>query len=477
MFLLLSIINIISSFSWNNPIYSPQSLKFRGLPLVNETIPVPLNLFQFDIISRKVENLSFPYCQFKNKLKEYCCYSNNSGCPLEINDTHTIPYSYCIISEIWPQPDIVDWLNNTAFGDNTHSWTGFSMFCSCKVPGRAFWIDQDPNPHVTWHNSCSSEIVLLSLCIILAILYIGLFIYQCYVFKTKIDIIKSIEFNTKNLLNIFTLLNILWFLFACILRFGGLIYQIITRNESIKNAATYGWIVFWSSVCILIGSIWVIFLYSTMALRIQSIIENQIHVKILSSFKYIFTFCTSCLICLMIIFQAITFKAIENIENAFFIKDFIFWAGKFNYFLECVLIIALLMHVIIFLGFIGFLTFISYIAKIRNDDSERMKIFIKRIYYLYCATLAILFFIGVNCTELGTLSQVGQTAFYSRLEYESNTAYLWTGFFQGLFSFFWNLFCVLSISVAKSIREDSNIASFEKDMSNPHLTPNLKQTL
>src|SRR5689334_21367557 len=88
------------------------------------------NLVQYDIVGRQVLRMVRPFCRWKDIYLDWCCSSG--ACPNATNNAAVNnPYAYCIISETWPQADLVGWLNNTVFQETcVECWFTYNYYCS-----------------------------------------------------------------------------------------------------------------------------------------------------------------------------------------------------------------------------------------------------------------------------------------------------------------------------------------------------------
>jgi len=453
--------------------YSGSVLIDIGFPSVSSTIKsesnITTDLFQYDILFREYMNISYPYCRYEQIILKWCCVNgttsdcNRNQSNGDAPNSKIVPFNYCIITEKWPQDNIVGWLNNTSFTDQTQSWTGYSMLCTCKMSNRMVWVSNDPSPYPVWNpNPCDSEIVLWSFYVLETIMYVFLIFYLSYLSFVKLITLKL---NKKNILPFFMVITVVWLIMACFLRIASLIYEMITRSASgIPSQVTFGWLIFWAGIPLLVASTWVIFVFSSMAntMLMKTPVRNTIFTfinnretreLILTIFKYTFSVAIIVCLILLIIFQSLASNAATNLQSSYHLVDKTRLADKVNAYYRTVEIVAIVIQIIIITSYALFIGFIYFSVGFTADKHSYKHTFLIRVYYLTCAEISIFLFTCVIFVELTTLLY-DTGASYTNNEYDSNVGKLWTNWLQGFFAFFWILFTALSISVTKEQKKE-----------------------
>jgi hypothetical protein len=425
--------------------YSPNYLTFVGFPLVSSIVPI--EYIEYDIIDRKTLNLSFPYCKFRQTVFNWCCNYSEKICPPDPNTSVVDIYSYCIISEKWPQEDIIGWLNNTVYTDTKTLWLGYSYYCACKTPGRSVWINKDPDPHPGW-NSCPGDIALWFFHVLLTIMYVCLMIYVIYILVLKIQIAKNLKLKSSEWLKFLTLLCIFWLLLSIMIRITHLIYQMTTRRQELNNQNVAGWLEIWAAITKIIGSIWSMFVFVGLAQKINSIGNSPSQTLFLNILKIVFVIVAMILELLLIAFFSGLAHELTEIGNAVVLSVIKHHADLLTTYLRCVLIDAVL---IVFWYMIGFSTFIIFIYKTIGfwSDNEYKQEFLTRVYYLTGMVFICIFHLTYSFTILLVQAYGYQTLFTSDI-YLSNTSGLWFTWFSSLFEWFWILFVSLALAVGSS---------------------------
>lgn len=126
------------------------------------------------------------YCVVNNELKNWCG-SNNAA-----------QYSYCIMSEQWPQPDIIGWLENSTYLDVSSTWPGRPAICVCKNTSRAYYIPENPKIYPKYSLSCPSENAILFFFIMMMILNLVLMLWVLF------DLVLLVAWTVKNKVDVFT---------------------------------------------------------------------------------------------------------------------------------------------------------------------------------------------------------------------------------------------------------------------------------
>lgn len=440
--LLLSLNNANYTNSYK---YSSKFLSSVGFPLVSSIVPI--EYIQYDIIYRKTLNLSFPYCKFRQTVFNWCCNSSEKVCPPDPNTSFVDIYSYCIISENWPQEDILGWLNNTVYTDTKTSWLGYSYYCTCKTNGRSVWIYQDPVPIPGW-DSCPGDIVIWIFHILLTIMYIFLMIYVIHILILKIGIAKKLKLKSSEWVKFLTLMCISWLLFSIIIRIVHLIYHMITRRQKINYIIVAGWLEIWAAITKIIGSIWSIFIFVSLSHKINLIKSDPSKLLFLNIFKFVFVIIAMILEFLLIAFWILFSNELNKVDNSIILSEKKQHGDLVNTYLRYVLIDAVVIVLWYLTGFSIFIIFIYKTIGIWSYNKYK-KEFLFRIYYLTGMVFICIFHLTSLITSLLTQGYVLDTIF-SKDIYLTNTASLWFTWFSDFFEFFWILFVSLALSVGSS---------------------------
>lgn len=444
-------------------IYSGSILKAIGFPSVSSVLALQnltIDQFQYDIITREYINISLPYCKDNKRIYDWCCIKKGNKTTPTIDycqrsntsasNSRIIKYSYCIISEIWPQQDILSWLNDTSYSTPSVSWVGFREYCSCKMPGRAVFVSIDPSPHPVWNNPCNDEIVLWSFYIFITLIYVILSIYIIYLLLIKILVIG---FDKNHAIGVGIALTLACLIICCLLKVAALLHIMITRNVSARNEVTTGWLVFWSGVFLYIATTAIIFTFSNMAETISVIKSDNTKSLFITTLKYFFSMAMTTVIIILIIFQALGSNAANILlDHSSTLNDQVYWSTVLITYFRVVEISSVVIQFIVIISYGIFIFFIFSITGFKSDKNSFLHGFIIRNYYLLIALIAIILFTVVLLVELMTvLYDTG--ASWSNEEYPISIEKLWTSWLQGFFQIFWILFTALSVSHTKSQRK------------------------
>jgi hypothetical protein len=339
------------------------------------------------------------------------------------------------------------------------------MYCACRLPGRAVWISDNPRPQPEF-NSCPQDNLLWSFHIIFCFLWACLLIYTIYGLIRVIQrLVKAKVYTsmtkTKSWLRVLNAVTIMWFIPCAALQMINH-SSVMYYKRDVRGIGLNTWTNIFSGLCILIGSTFVLFFFSSFAATIKSINRNSLKRRILFVTKWIYVILLTPLFITMIAFNGVIVVNSYAAFDAFYFSDAAAYGNKaISYTIYQLDVSYAILGVIIvgFLFLIGFIfTQVGWNAW-KEGLGNYKRLFIIRVYYLICATIAVCFFTATTFFFHYCLI-VDTGAWFTNDEFYSNTAQYWGIFFNSFFKFFWVLFTLLAITV---VRQKSQGESYESE--------------
>jgi hypothetical protein len=222
------------------------------------------------------------------------------------------------------------------------------------------------------------------------------------------------------------------------------------------------WTNIFSGLCVLIGSSLILFYFSSFAATMKAMKRSRKRwFLVISKWVYV-TLCFP-LFMFQIASNAVILINTNKALEAFYFSDATYYGNIAVEFTIYQLDTSYAILGIIIVGFSLFIIFIFSQVGYNAWDKEagRFKsMFILRVYYLVGALLSVCFFTAVTfffhyCLVLDT------GAWFTNDEFYSNTANIWGLFFNSFFKFFWVLFSVASITVARETNKGESYMSDE----------------
>lgn len=175
---------LVKPYNVSNPAYSYGVLTGNGLPPIDNVINMAFAISMVQEV--RIMNDTTDFCRVDGEMLNWCGSNKDSS------------YSYCIVSEVWPQPDIIGWLENTTFHSNLMTYPGYPSLCVCHHPGRAYYIPAEPYARPKFHISCPKENVLLAAYIFIAVINAMLLLWVIW------DLILLVTWTVQNKVDVFT---------------------------------------------------------------------------------------------------------------------------------------------------------------------------------------------------------------------------------------------------------------------------------
>lgn len=195
----------VEPYTVGSVLYNLTVLLARGLPPLGSTA-VATGL---DLMSRELLftfNASRQFNCITSDLLLQKCGANHSGKWAK----------YCVMSEVWPQPDMAGWLANTTLATATYMRTSGvfgSCICACHMSNYSVFVTMNPGLGPNFDGSCPLESFQLSLYVLLIVLFILVLIWNLYdltiliVFLKRKDIITN-SFKVKFIAVLFLVVKI-----------------------------------------------------------------------------------------------------------------------------------------------------------------------------------------------------------------------------------------------------------------------------
>lgn len=99
-------------------------------------------------------------------------------------------FRYCLITETWPQTDLIGWIQNTTFGSNRGvNNVPFPLLCMCYYPRnnterpRAYYVPKGVYTLMNYYPDCRVEHTVLAfyiLVLIAQVIVLLLVLYDCF---------------------------------------------------------------------------------------------------------------------------------------------------------------------------------------------------------------------------------------------------------------------------------------------------------
>ena len=173
-------------------------------------------------------------------------------------------------------------------------------------------------------------------------------------------------------------------------------------------------------------------------------------------------------ICAAILFTMIGLHAfaLSNVKLA--VNDYYFADAQKHgniaiYYVRLELYIALFLLSIIVISYSSFIIFIFTQTGLFPTKGYK-KLFVRRVYYLSFATIAVALYLAMQFVYIFTIS-FDTGASYTNDEFYSLTAGIWAQFFGAFFHFIWMLFTLLAISVVKEKKGQLSYETGDDDSS------------
>lgn len=371
-----------------------------------------------DLIARDTRYLNdtYNFCQVDSEIQQWCGVNSYTK------------FSYCVISETWPQDDTWGWLQNTTLGASTLTPI-YPAICACPIPGRAYYIpyrSTDTRQH--FGPSCPVEHTLLAFFILLIIL--SVILMSIIFYDTLVLIVGTLQTQEQWIISLVKSKTI-WVKILLILYFfvtitNQFLFIIPTDNTSAANAKAV--LRFLGVILLLLAFSQAVFTLVEILLK-AGIFGDRSDAWLLTIFKWFF-FSTNGFFLVsanaLVIVFAVDLKQLQDlaVEN---LSRFAYLAGTTTPLAQAIMLILLVTQGVMMIETGFLLCIVTW--KLRNLDRRirGMKEVMGRVIGLWLAwgcglpNLGILAFITPVIAWITT----GAIPSYWTSTYLTNIAYLW----------------------------------------------------